>query len=144
MKQAVKGASKWLIEHTKRNPIPFKLFKSILDKQIEWAKNNRGITLNFGELSEAVKSELLKGGIYVMSPDGKPNKKPEHTSASLFATGEEFYPSPIPALTLSLSDYEPILPKLFGWLHAVFNEASEEGITELRFSVNAVKESGHA
>ena len=44
MKQAVKGASKWLIEHTKRNPIPFKLFKSILDKQIEWAKNNRGIT----------------------------------------------------------------------------------------------------
>ena len=53
MKQAVRGASKWLIEHTKSNPIPFKLFKSILDKQIEWAKNNRGVTLNFGELSES-------------------------------------------------------------------------------------------
>ena len=88
IKQAVRGASKWLIEHTKRNPIPFKFFKSILDKQIEWAKNNRGVTLNFAELSEAVKSELLKGGIYVMSADGKTNK-PEHTSASLFAAGEE-------------------------------------------------------
>ena len=142
MKQAVKGASKWLIEHSKRNPIPFKLFKSILDKQIEWAKNNRGITLNFGELSEAVKAELLKGGIYVMSPDGKPNKKPENTSASLFATSEES--SPLSALTLSLSDYEPILPKLFGWLHAVFDNASAVGITELRFTVSAVKEAGHA
>lgn len=143
MKQAVKGASKWLIEHTKRNPIPFKLFKSILDKQIEWAKNNRGITLNFAELSDAVKSELLKGGIYVISENGISNQ-PEHTSASLFATCEEFYPSPIPALTLSLSDDEPTLPKFFGWLQIVFSKASAEGITELRFSVNAVKESGHA
>ncbi len=78
-----------------------------------------------------------------MSADGKTNK-PEYTSASLFAAGEEFYLSPIPALTLSLTDNEPTLPKLFGWLHAVFNEASEEGITELRFTVSAVKEAGHA
>ena len=141
MKQAVKGASKWLMEKSKRNPIPFKLFKSILDKQIEWAKNNRGITLNFGELSEAVKAELLKGGIYVKSTDGKTNK-PENTSASLFATSEES--SPLSALTLSLSDYEPILPKLFGWLHAVFDNASAVGITELRFTVSVVKEAGHA
>ena len=139
MKQAVKGASKWLIEHTKRNPIPFKLFKSILDKQIEWAKNNRGVTLNFAELSEAVKSELLKGGIYVMSPDGK---QPEHATASHFATCEDS--SRFPALTLSLADSEPTLPKFFGWLHTVFSKTSAEGITELRFTVNAVKESGHA
>ena len=137
MKQAVKGASKWLIEHTKRNPIPFKLFKSILDKQVEWAKNNRGITLNFGELSEAVKSELLKGGIYVMSADGKTNK-PENTSASLFAAGEE--PYIFPALTLSLSDDEPTLPKFFGWLHAVFSKATANGITELQFAVKAIKD----
>ena len=143
MKQAVKGASKWLKEHTKHNPIPFKLFKSILDKQIEWAKNNRGVTLNFGELSEAVRAELLKGGIYVMSPDGKPNKKPEHTSVSHFATGEESH-SAIPPLTLSLKGDTPILPALFRWLCGVFDKATVEGVTELRFTVNAVKEAGHA
>ena len=141
MKQAVKGASKWLIEHSKRNPIPFKLFKSILDKQIEWAKNNRGVTLNFVELSEAVKSELLKGGIYVMSPDGKPNI-PENTSASLFATGE--VPYTFPELTPSFAYGDSILPRLFGWLCRVFDEASEEGIADLRFTVSAVKETGHA
>lgn len=135
MKQAVRGASKWLIEHTKSNPIPFKLFKSILDKQIEWAKNNRGITLNFGELSEAVKSELLKGGIYVISENGISNQ-PEHTSASLFATGEPAFSS----LTLSLSDDEPTLPKFFGWLHAVFSKATANGITELQFAVKAIKD----
>ena len=135
MKQAIKGASKWLTEHTKRNPIPYKLFKSIVDKQIEWAKN-RGVTLNFGELSEAVKAELLKAGINVMSPDGK---QPE---ASKIATGKE--PSTIPALTLSLNGDTPILPALFRWLYGVFNKATAEGFTELRFSVNAVEESGHA
>lgn len=142
MKQAVKGASKWLTEHSKRNPIPYKLFKSILDKQIEWARNNRGVMLKFGELSDTVKAELLKGRIYVMSADGKPNKSPNTQSASLFATSEES--SPLSALTLSLSDYEPILPKLFGWLHAVFDNASAVGITELRFTVSVVKEAGHA
>jgi|GEM_PF-4171042 len=141
MKQAARGASKWLIEHTKRNPIPFKFFKSILDKQIEWAKNNRGVTISFGELSEAVKAELLKSGIYVMSADGKTNK-PEHTSASLFAAGEE--PYIFPSLTLSFAYSDPILPKLFGWLCRVFDEASVEGIADLRFTVNAVKESDHA
>ena len=138
MKKAVEGASKWLIEHTKRNPIPYKLFKSILDKQIEWARNNRGVMLNFGELSEAVKAELLKGGIYVMSADGKPNKSPNTQSASLFATSEE--PYTFPELTLSFAYSEPILPRLFGWLCRVFDEASAEGIAESRFTVNAVKE----
>lgn len=144
MKQAVKGASKWLIEHTKRNPIPYKLFKSILDKQIEWAKNNRGVTLDFGELSEAVKTELLKSGIYVMSlanKNGKPNKMPEHTSASKFAAGEH---GAIPALTLSLKGDKPILPVFFRWCYAVFDKATAEGITELRFSVNASGEAAHA
>lgn len=135
MKQAIKGASKWLIEHTKRNPIPYKLFKSIVDKQIVWAKS-RGVNLDFGEVSEAVKAELLKAGIHVMSPDGK---QPE---ASKIATGKES--STIPVLTLSLIDGEPILPALFRWLYGVFNKATAEGFTELRFSVNAVKETGHA
>ena len=136
MKQAVKGASKWLIEHSKRNPIPFKLFKSILDKQIEWAKNNRGVTLNFGELSEAVRAELLKGGIYVMSPDGKHS---EHKTASHFATGEEPH-SAISPLTLSLKGDTPILPALFRWLCGVFDKATANGITELQFAVKAIKD----
>ncbi len=143
MKQAVKGASKWLIEHTKRNLIPYKLFKSILDKQIEWAKNNRGVTLDFSELSEAVKTELLKAGIYTMSPDGK---QPEHTSASNFAAGEEAHRA-IHALTLSLKGDKPILPvfgEFFRWYYVVFDKSTAEGFTELRFSVNASREAGHA
>ncbi|MBQ6983005.1 MAG: hypothetical protein IJQ15_11330 [Synergistaceae bacterium] len=142
MKQAIKGASKWLTEHTKRNPIPYKLFKSIVDKQIVWAKS-RGVNLDFGELSEAVKAELLKAGIHVMSPDGK---QPEYSATSKIATGEESHPL-IPVigdLTLSLSDDEPTLPRLFGWFHAVFDKATAEDITELRFSVNAVKEASDA
>lgn len=128
MKQAVKGASKRLIEHSKRNPIPFKLFKLILDKQIEWAKNNRGITLNFGELSEAVKAELLKGGIYVMSPDGKTNK-PEYTSASLFATGEE--PYIFPELTLSFAYSDPTLRKFTYRLFFFFCDNSDSSNKEV-------------
>ena len=135
MKQAIKGASKWLTEHTKRNPIPYKLFKSIVDKQIVWAKG-RGVNLDFGELSEAVKTELLKAGIHTMSPDGT------QTEASLFATGEQ--PTTIPALILSLKGDTPILPAIFKWLYGVFNKATAEGFTELRFSVKAVEESGHA
>ena len=133
MKQAVKGASKWLIENAKHNPIPYKLFKSILDKQIEWAKS-RGVTLDFNEFSDAVRAELLKVGIHTMSPDGK---QPEHT------TDKESH-FPIPALTLSLRDDEPTLPALFRWLYRTFDKAIADSITELRFSVSAVKESGHA
>ena len=123
----------------KLNPIPYAFFKSIINKQIEWAAK-RSVALEVSELSDAVKAELLKAGIYVMSPDGK---QPEHNTASLFATGEESHP-PIPALTLSLSDNEPTLHKFFGWLHTVFDKATAEGITELRFSANAVKEAEHA
>lgn len=141
MKTAIKGASNWLKKHTKQNPIPYKFFKSILDNQVKWGEG-RGVRIDFAELSEAVKAELLKAGIYVMSPDGT-SEQPEHKTVSLFAENEESH-SPMPALTLSLSDNEPTLPKLFGWFHAVFDKATAEGITGLRFTVNAVKEAGHA
>lgn len=124
MKQAINGASKWLIEKSKYNPIPYKFFKSIVDKQIEWAKKNRDVTLNFDELAESVKAELLKAGISVMSPDGKQSEA---------ATSQQ--PHTIPDLTLNLKGDTPIFPALFGWLHGVFNKATAEGITELRFSV---------
>ena len=86
MKTAVKGASKWLIEkataNKKLNPIPYALFKTILNKQIEWARSQRGQNLNFDELAELVKAELLKSGIHTMTESIK------RESVSLFDDSE--------------------------------------------------------
>ena len=63
MKTAVKSAAKWLLEkakdNPKLNPVPFPLFKSILEKQITWAREQRGFYLSFDELAEYVRAELL-------------------------------------------------------------------------------------
>lgn len=63
MKTAVKSAAKWLLEkakdNPKLNPVPFPLFKSILEKQITWAREQRGFYLSFDELAENVRAELL-------------------------------------------------------------------------------------
>lgn len=54
MKTAVKGASKWLIEkastNPKLNPIPYPLFRTILGKQIEWARTQRAVNWISGNL----------------------------------------------------------------------------------------------
>ena len=81
MKKAAESAAKWLADkvmgNPKLNPIPFPFFKSIVSKQVEWARTQRNVNLNFEELSDAVRSELLKSGIHVMSESRKENK-PEH------------------------------------------------------------------
>lgn len=140
MRKAAESAAKWLADkvmgNPKLNPIPYPFFKSIVNKQVEWAAK-RGMRLDFLELSEAVRAELLKAGIYTMSENGRQ----EHKTASLFDadSGGE-----IPPLILSLSDDEPKMPALFKWLHYVFDKAASEGFKELHFSVKAVKEDGHA
>ena len=53
-KNPIDGATEFLLKVSKDiNPIPFPLFKSAIDKQIEWAAN-RGETLDFDTLAEAV------------------------------------------------------------------------------------------
>lgn len=138
MKTAVKSASKWLIEkaseNKKLNPIPFALFQKILGKQIEWAKSQRGVTINFDELTKAVSAELLKHGIYTMSADGK-------RQGLLFNDTNAEPNNDFSTLTLALDD--GTLTAIFGWLHSTFSKANAEGIKELRFSVSAVKEYGN-
>ena len=66
MKKAAESAAKWLADkvmgNPKLNPVPYGLFKSIVSKQVEWAAK-RGVRFDFTELSEAVRTELLKAGI---------------------------------------------------------------------------------
>lgn len=86
MKKAADSAAKWLTEkaraNPKLNPIPYPFFKSILNKQIEWVRTQRGVTLDFDELAEAVRAELFKVEIYTMV-DSKRETKPAKES-SLF------------------------------------------------------------
>ena len=74
MKKAAESAAKWLADkvmgNPKLNPVPYGLFRSIVSKQIEWAAK-RGVRFDFTELSEAVRTELLKAGIYTMSEGGR-------------------------------------------------------------------------
>lgn len=73
--KAAASAAKWLKTHSKLNPIPYPFFVSIVSKQVDWGKSQRGVILNFSELAQATRSELLKAGIRVMSESGKSEAK---------------------------------------------------------------------
>ena len=131
MMKAAHSAALWLADKVKANPklnpIPYPFFKSIVSKQVEWARTQRGIRLEFEELAEAVRRELLKVGIHTMA-------KPEHETGSLFKgteSGEK-----IPPLAFSLRTYGDFLA-LFNWLHKVFNNA--EG-SEVELTAKITKE----
>ena len=142
MKKAAESAAKWLADkvmgNPKLNPVPYGLFKSIVSKQVEWAAK-RGVRFDFTELSEAVRTELLKAGIYTMSEGGRQSAGRTETdkTESLFdaVSGGE-----IPSLILRLGDDVPKMPALFKWLYQVFNMAVNQDVIELQFSVKTVKE----
>lgn len=75
MRKAVESAANWLAAHSKHNPIPYPLFKSIITKQIEWA-DKKGIRLDFAKLADAVRAELQKSGIRVTSEGNDRQSKP--------------------------------------------------------------------
>ena len=143
MRKAAESAAKWLADkvrgNPKLNPIPYPFFKSIVNKQVEWARTQRGIALDFEELAEAVRTELLKAGVHTMPEGGRQQSatKTEAGTASIFDADDG---GEIPPLILSLSDDEPKMPALFKWLHYVCDRAVNEGFKELHFSVKAVKE----
>ena len=136
MRKAVDSATKWLTEKVKANPklnpIPYAFFKSIINKQIEWA-GKRGVSLDFEELSQAVRSELLKSGIYTMAD--KSARQVEDTDTE--ARGA------IPPLLIRFnSTGEAIaMTVIFDWLRKVFNKAHAENYSELELSVRPREES---
>lgn len=73
--KAAASAAKWLKTHSHQNPISYPFFKSIVNRQVDWGKSQRGVILNFAELEHATRSELLKAGIRVMSESGKSETK---------------------------------------------------------------------
>lgn len=138
MKKAAESAAKWLTEKAKSNPklnpVPYPFFRSIINKQIEWA-SKRGVNLNFDELSEAVRTELLKSGIHTMSGNGTQEHKTSVSDDGII------FP-----LHLNLNVTTPHsgalepMRMLFKWFNLVFEKASAEGYSCLRISVNAEEE----
>ena len=141
MRKAAQSAASWLADkvkgNPKLNPIPYPFFKSIINKQIEWAAK-RGAFLNFEELAEAVRTELLKNGIYTMS-ESKKESKSERESSSLFEgteSGEGVKVSP-QTLHLRADDNFAVL---INWLQEVIDSAVQEKYTGLELSAKITRE----
>lgn len=154
MKKAAESAAKWLADkvrgNPKLNPIPFPFFKSIVSKQVEWARTQRNVNLKFDELSDAVRSELLKAGIHVMSESRKENK-PEredwrNSDSTEKGTEHEILPPlhlSLNPLTLNAGALEP-MHKLFKWFALVLEKAAIEKCSCLKISVHSEEEDCHA
>ncbi|MBQ7170395.1 MAG: hypothetical protein IJR63_10900 [Synergistaceae bacterium] len=132
MRKAAESAAKWLADkvrgNPKLNPIPYPFFKSIVNKQVEWARTQRGIALDFEELAEAVRTELLKAGIHTMSGS-------ERKEVSLFdgAGGA----NPPVTLHLRADDNFTVLLK---WLSEVIDSAESEKYTGLDLTAKITRE----
>ena len=144
MKKAAESAAKWLADKVKANPklnpIPYPFFKSIINKQLEWALK-RGVALDFTELAEAVRAELLKAGIYTMA-DSKPQHQPAKSShEDLPDTG-----GVIPPLFIQFSSASEAMCAItiFDWLHKVFSKAHAEKYSGLRLTASGTQEVHHA
>ena len=133
MKKAIDSAAKWLTDkvrsNPKLNPIPYAFFKSIINKQIEWA-GKRGVSLDFEELSQAVRAELLKVGIYTMS-DSKQDVE----------IGEA-----IPPLLIHFNSAGEAASAMiiFDWLHSVLMKAHAGNYSELMLTASRTQEAGNA
>lgn len=139
MKKAAESAAKWLADkvmaNPKLNPIPYPFFKSIINKQIEWAAK-RGVALDFMELAEAVRKELLKVGIHTMA-ESKKEAKSERETNSLFEGTESGEAIPPQTLHLRADDNFAVL---INWLQGVIGSAVEEKYTGLDFTAKITKE----
>ena len=139
-KNPIDGATEFLLKVSKDiNPIPFPLFKSAIDKQIEWAAN-RGETLDFDTLAEAVKQNLERMNVQVM-----PNK-----FAKKKQNNRNWMPEPDPDLayipdtpdndtfTLLLDDKQNTA-ELFVWFCFVLNKANAQNSTSIYFTAEVKK-----
>ena len=139
MMKTAESAAKWLADkarsNPKLNPIPYALFKSIVNKQIEWA-SKRGERLNFEELAEAVRTELLKAGIYTMAESKKATKS-ERATSSLSEGTESGEAIPHQTLHLKADDNFAVL---INWLQEVIDSAVEEKYSGLELTAKITKE----
>lgn len=137
MKKAVDSAAKWLADkvkgNPKLNPIPYAFFKSIINKQVEWAAK-RGVTLNFSELAEAVRAELLRAGIYTMAESSKDSKPKQENPEAISPLLIEFHSAGEAASAMVI----------FDWLNRVFTKAANEKFSALCITANGTKEADHA
>ena len=141
MRKAAQSAASWLADkvkgNPKLNPIPYPFFKSIVNKQIEWAAK-RGAFLNFEELAEAVRMELLKEGIYTMS-ESKKEAKSEHASSPSFEGTESRESVQVSPQTLCLKA-DDNFAVLILWLQGVIDTAIAEKYTGLELSAKITRE----
>ena len=140
MMKAAHSAASWLADKVKANPklnpIPYPFFKSILNKQVEWARTQRGIRLEFEELAEAVRKELLKVGIHTMS-ESKKESKSERETSSLFEGTESWEAISPQTLRLRADDNFAVL---INWLQGVIDSAVEEKYTGLELTAKITRE----
>ena len=140
MMKAAHSAASWLADKVKANPklnpIPYPFFKSIVNKQVEWARTQRGIRLKFEELAEAVRKELLKVGIHTMS-ESKKESKSERETSSLFDGTESGEAIPPQTLHLRADDNFAVL---INWLQGVIDSAVEEKYTGLELTAKITRE----
>ena len=147
MKKAVDSATKWLAEkvkgNPKLNPIPYPFFKSIINKQVEWAAK-RDVALDFDELAEAVRGELLKAGIYTMADSRASrsgSKSARQETIPLDGTDAEARGAIPPLLIKFHSAGEAVsMTLIFDWLHRVFTKAANEKYSGLRITADGTKE----
>ncbi len=135
MKTAIDGAVKWLTEKARNKTMAYSFFKSAIDHQIEWAtKRKFPKSLNFTELSEAVKAELIKQGYKIL------NAKDNDRQQNLFSEGATSCEI-LPAIVLSRQRESYFtLEKVFGWLKTAFERASAGNYSQIRLSACGVKE----
>ena len=147
MKKAVDSATKWLAEkvkgNPKLNPIPYPFFKSIISKQVEWAAK-RDVALDFEELAEAVRGELLKAGIYVMADsraDRSGSKSSRQETIPIEGTDTEARGAIPPLFIRFHSAGEAVsMTLIFDWLNRVFTKAASEKYSGLRITADGTKE----
>ena len=140
MIKAALSAASWLADKVKANPklnpIPYPFFKSIVNKQVEWARTQRGIRLEFEELAEAVRTELLKVGIHTMA-ESKKESKSERETSSLFEGTESGEAIPPQTLHLRADDNFAVLILC---LQGVIDTAIAEKYTGLELTAKITKE----
>ncbi len=141
MQTAINSAARWLIaiaqKDKKLNPIPYPFFKKALEKQIQWAAQNRNHFLDFQALADAVKEKLHDAGIEVR---GQWKNQPasfqldvkEKQDEAFFDFDSQAKKTEIQPLVFSLDD-EISAVKLSQWLQSVFSKTDGRKHNSLRF-----------
>ena len=127
---AAKSAAEWLAgivrKDNKLNPIPYPLFKSCLDKRIEWALKD-SVILDPERLEKLIKEELATVGIHV-----SPNK---YKKAQPLPAQKQDSSAPSKDWSYLLqADNVNSTVQLFKWMYSVLDNAAASHTKSIRFS----------